>query len=293
MEDDRKKAEVVQLPLRLAWAITIHKSQGMSLDAAEIDLSKSFTPGMGYVALSRVRSLDGVYLSGINNMALQLHPDIYEFDRQLQQSSAALAANTPDAPEVELINEVTPVAASYDELLFQKLKAWRLERAKHDRVAPFMIAHNTTLEELATHPPQTPQQLLGVKGFGPNKQTAYGAEILEVIHNHQLTKQESEGEPDPNALLAMPRAAIDEINSKILQLLKERQDVVETVAVIKTAHGIGIYQPGREQTMLDRIAQQAQELGIDKAEALAIFKLLHEQSIQRQRSAAKNLTKPQ
>jgi ATP-dependent DNA helicase PIF1 len=56
----RERAEVVQLSLRLGWAITIHKSEGMRLDAAVIELRKCFTPGMRYVALSRVRSLDGI-----------------------------------------------------------------------------------------------------------------------------------------------------------------------------------------------------------------------------------------
>jgi len=77
-------AEVSQTPLRLAWAVTIHKSQGMSLDAAEIDLSKAFVPGMGYVALSRVRSLDGLFLAGLGPQALQLDRDIYEFDKALK-----------------------------------------------------------------------------------------------------------------------------------------------------------------------------------------------------------------
>lgn len=77
-------AEVMQYPLRLAWAVTVHKSQGMSLDAAEIDLTKAFVPGMGYVALSRVRSLGGLYLVGVGPQALRMDPEIAEFDKKLK-----------------------------------------------------------------------------------------------------------------------------------------------------------------------------------------------------------------
>jgi ATP-dependent DNA helicase PIF1 len=95
VKDGYKRAELIQLPLRLGWAITIHKSQGMSLEAAVIDLRKSFTPGMGYVALSRVRSLEAVYLTGINKMAMQLHPEIVGFDTELQEASERLEASRP------------------------------------------------------------------------------------------------------------------------------------------------------------------------------------------------------
>lgn len=86
-EEGKVKAEISQIPLRLAWAITVHKSQGMSLDAVEVDLSKSFEKGMGYVALSRVRTIDGLKLLGLNGNALQVHPEILEFDYQLLRES--------------------------------------------------------------------------------------------------------------------------------------------------------------------------------------------------------------
>ena len=86
-EDGSTKAELLQYPLRLAWAITVHKSQGMSLDAAEMDLSKSFEPGMGYVALSRVRSLAGLRILGLNAKALEVNQEVLEFDGEFREAS--------------------------------------------------------------------------------------------------------------------------------------------------------------------------------------------------------------
>ena len=57
-------AEFQQIPLRLAWAVTVHKSQGQTYDEVVIDMGRgAFSPGQTYVALSRVRSLEGLYLT--------------------------------------------------------------------------------------------------------------------------------------------------------------------------------------------------------------------------------------
>lgn len=90
-EEGKVRAKIVQIPLRLAWAITIHKSQGMTLDAAQVDLSKSFVEGMGYVALSRVRSLGGLKLMGLNKMALEVHKDVMAIDEELKKLSLSAA----------------------------------------------------------------------------------------------------------------------------------------------------------------------------------------------------------
>lgn len=86
-EDGLTKATIKQIPLRLAWAITIHKSQGMTLDAAEIDLGKSFVEGLGYVALSRVRSLNGIKLRSINRTALSVNDEVIQLDKKLRKKS--------------------------------------------------------------------------------------------------------------------------------------------------------------------------------------------------------------
>lgn len=88
-DGERKRASISQVPLRLGWAITVHKSQGMTLDAAKIDLRKAFVEGMGYVALSRVRDLDNLYLYGINRKALEISPDAMAIDEVLRTQSQA------------------------------------------------------------------------------------------------------------------------------------------------------------------------------------------------------------
>lgn len=101
-EGDYVVAEINQIPLRLAWAITVHKSQGMTLDYAEVDLSKSFTGGMGYVALSRVKSLDNLSIIGINNNSLKISPKIIEFDKQFRNQTKETLVMISKHSEYEL-----------------------------------------------------------------------------------------------------------------------------------------------------------------------------------------------
>lgn len=101
-DDGKVLAEITQVPLRLAWAITVHKSQGMSLDAAEIDLRNAFTYGQGYVALSRVRSLAGMKVIGLNTQALLVDPRVLHKDEHFRSDSddAEYAFSEMDESEI-------------------------------------------------------------------------------------------------------------------------------------------------------------------------------------------------
>jgi hypothetical protein len=154
-ENGKIKASIKQFPLRLAWAITVHKSQGMSLDAVEVDLSRSFEKGMGYVALSRVRSLEGLRLLGINENALQVHDEVLEYDNELRKLSKKAVNDfrkTPDK-DVEKIQEnfLNSVRASKKEKKKSALDEIRDMVKDRQSIADMAEAREVTKETILGH----------------------------------------------------------------------------------------------------------------------------------------------
>lgn len=84
MENSTKVLKVKQIPLKIAYAISIHKSQGCTLEYVEMDLTDIFEYGQGYVALSRVKTLDGLFLHDIDYSKIKAHPDAIEFYKSIE-----------------------------------------------------------------------------------------------------------------------------------------------------------------------------------------------------------------
>lgn len=134
MDANKIVAKITQIPLRLAWAITVHKSQGMSLDAAVIDLSSAFEYGQGYVAISRVRTLKGLFLEGFNDRALELHPKVAEADRGFRAYSDAARkkfSSLSPAEKMQLERNFLRVIGAKEP---QDVKPIQIEKTKMDEL---------------------------------------------------------------------------------------------------------------------------------------------------------------
>ena len=82
-ENDRKIGSIEQIPLKLAYALSIHKSQGCTLDFVITDLQDVFEYGQVYVALSRVKKVEGLSIRGLDLNRIKAHPKAVEFYRNM------------------------------------------------------------------------------------------------------------------------------------------------------------------------------------------------------------------
>jgi hypothetical protein len=167
IDGDKRRATLKQLPLRLAWAITVHKSQGMTLDGAHIDLRRAFVEGMGYVALSRVKSMNQLALDGLNGMALKTSPLAREIDSTLRSRSAHaleehskaiakwLADEEKRKNEPEPEEEEKPVAGTWSEKLAKMREeypnAYMPWKEEDDTKLKKMFEDKKTLNMLSKH----------------------------------------------------------------------------------------------------------------------------------------------
>ncbi len=196
-EDGKIKAEILQYPLRLAWAITIHKSQGMSLDAIEVDLSKSFEPGMGYVALSRVRTLEGLTILGMNEMALHVHEGARKFEDKMKKLSMQALKEFKSLGQKE--------RTRLQEEFLARSRGFKKEKklATHEETA-LLIALKKTIKDIAK-----------ARGITPETVVAHVEKLIEAESRVDMRYLKHE----------MPSSHFAKIEKAIKEILKKESEV--------------------------------------------------------------------
>lgn len=180
IEDETGKplASFVQIPLRLAWAITVHKSQGMTMDAAMIDLGRAFEKGQGYVALSRLRDLSGLKLRGLNQTALEVDELAMRADFRFRQLSQEWDDSLEEKQlENEFRSFIVHCGGITDKKELAKQKEKLTQKNKAEKVSTYQLTKKLVEEKL------TIEQMAERRGLGK------GTILSHLIHIAELNDE--------------------------------------------------------------------------------------------------------
>ena len=188
-----------KIPLEYAWALTIHKCQGMTLDLCIMDIGRNiFECGQTYVALSRVKNLEGLYLLSFDSKSIKTKIIVKEFynkyeieklskeeriseKKRLRKLINRFIEEIPDKPP-EKLEDVKELNMD----LFNELNQYRLDKSKEKNIPVYCILNNSTMELISESIPipTSNAELLFIKGIGKKTIESYGDDITEITKKY-------------------------------------------------------------------------------------------------------------
>ena len=186
-----------KIPLEYAWALTIHKCQGMTLDLCIMDIGRNvFECGQTYVALSRVKNLEGLYLLNFDSKSIKTKTIVKEFynkyeieklskeeriseKKRLRKLINRFIEEIPDKPPIKY-KDVKELNMD----LFNELKKYRLDKSKEKNIPAYSILNNSTMELISESIPKSNAELLFIKGIGKKTIESYGDDITEITKKY-------------------------------------------------------------------------------------------------------------
>lgn len=185
-----------QFPLKPAWAITVHKSQGLTFDNVVIDMPYTFESGQAYVAFSRCRTLDGIVLKRkVNPNTFFADKAVVDFYKDIETDLDKVADMVSYVPfEWEETPEEN-ATETIDTELANALKSWRLAKSRSMNLRAYQILTNRTLNEIASVKPNTLEQLGYIIGVGLSTVSRFGEEIITIVNGGSIDVQSNTETP--------------------------------------------------------------------------------------------------